>query len=70
MPIAQPGFRVKVVVIATTLLDHITPATPITEVAQDIVDAHIHRVLVVRDEQPFGIITSTDLMAAIAKTGR
>ena len=23
MPIAQPGFRVKIVVIATTLLDHI-----------------------------------------------
>ena len=48
----------------------VTCATPITEIAQNMVDAHIHRVLVVRDEQPCGIVTSTDLMAAIAKAGR
>jgi CBS domain-containing protein len=48
----------------------VTPSTPIAEVAQNMVDAHIHRVLVVRDQQPCGIITSTDLMAAIAKAGR
>jgi CBS domain-containing protein len=48
----------------------VTPSTPITEIAQNMVDAHIHRVLVVRDEQPCGIVTSTDLMAAIAKAGR
>jgi CBS domain-containing protein len=44
--------------------------TPITELARMMVDAHIHRVVVVDDDfRPIGIITATDLLAAIAREG-
>jgi CBS domain-containing protein len=47
------------------------PATPIGELAEIMVDAHIHRVLVVVDEaRPCGIVTSTDILAAVAKAAR
>jgi CBS domain-containing protein len=40
---------------------------PIGELVQKMVDAHIHRVIVVDEEnKPLGIITSTDILAAIA----
>ena len=43
-------------------------ATPIGELARKMVDAHIHRVLVVgEDNRPCGIVTSTDVMAAVAR---
>jgi CBS domain-containing protein len=42
-------------------------ATPIGELAQIMVDAHVHRVLVgVGQGQALGIVTSTDILAAIA----
>ena len=47
----------------------VTPTTPIAEIAQNMVDAHIHRVLVASEEPPCGIVTSTDIMAAVAKAG-
>jgi len=35
------------------------------------VDAHIHRVLVVVDQnRPQGIVTSTDILAAVARTAQ
>jgi len=45
----------------------VAPTAPIGELAQKMVDAHIHRVLVVVDEsRPQGIVTSTDILAAVA----
>jgi CBS domain-containing protein len=45
----------------------VTPQTPIGEVAQKMAEAHIHRVLVVRDhDRPCGIVTSTDILTAVA----
>jgi CBS domain-containing protein len=44
---------------------------PIGELAQKMVDAHIHRVLVVEDEsRPQGIVTSTDILAAVARAAQ
>jgi|SRR6516165_9312283 CBS-domain-containing membrane protein len=45
----------------------VSPKTPITELAQMMVDAHIHR-LIVADEngRPTGIVSSTDILAAVA----
>jgi CBS domain-containing protein len=49
----------------------VAPSTPVGELAQTMVDAHIHRVLVVRNgSQPCGIVTSTDVLAAIASEAR
>jgi CBS domain-containing protein len=46
----------------------VTPRTPVGEVAQLMVDAHIHRVLVVTEnDRPRGIVTSTDILAAVAR---
>jgi CBS domain-containing protein len=49
----------------------VAPATPLGELAQKMVDAHIHRVLVVDDQvRPCGIVTSTDVLAAVARAAR
>jgi CBS domain-containing protein len=49
----------------------VAPATPVGELAQKMVDAHIHRVLVVADQgRPCGIVTSTDVLAAVARLAR
>jgi CBS domain-containing protein len=46
----------------------VDPQTPVGEVAQLMVDAHIHRVLVVTEnDRPRGIVTSTDVLAAVAR---
>lgn len=44
------------------------PTTPITDVARRMLDAHIHR-LVILDEKhhPVGIVSSTDIVAAVAR---
>ncbi len=48
-----------------------TPATPLGEVARKMVEAHIHRVLVVDDQdRPRGIVTSTDVLAALSRTAK
>lgn len=44
----------------------VPPHTPLGVIAQKMVDAHIHRVLVVDYNRPIGIVTSTDVLAAIA----
>lgn len=46
------------------------PTTPVGELAQIMVDAHIHRVLVVEQNRPTGIVTSTDVLAALAQAAR
>jgi CBS domain-containing protein len=43
----------------------------IGEVAQQMVDAHVHRILVVVEEdRPLGVVTSTDILAAVAKAAQ
>jgi predicted transcriptional regulator len=45
--------------------------TPIVEVARTMLEAHIHRLVVVDHEhQPIGIVTATDVLAAVARTDR
>lgn len=45
----------------------VASTAPIAEIARNMLDAHIHRVFVVDDQQrPVGIVSSTDLIAAIA----
>jgi len=47
----------------------VLPEMPIGELVQKMVDAHIHRVIVVdKENKPLGIISSTDVLAAIANT--
>lgn len=49
----------------------VQPTAAIGELAQKMVDAHIHRVLVVVDQhEPQGIVTSTDVLAAIARAAQ
>jgi CBS domain-containing protein len=48
----------------------VAPTTPLGELAQMMVDAHIHRVLVSGDKGPCGILTSTDVLAAVAQAAR
>ena len=49
----------------------VTAGTFIGDVAQMMFDAHIHRVLVVNDhDYPHGIVTGTDILAAVARTAR
>ncbi|HEY8505600.1 MAG TPA: CBS domain-containing protein, partial [Gemmataceae bacterium] len=45
----------------------VAPDTPIREVARMMIDAHIHRVIVVDAEQrPLGVVSATDVLAAVA----
>jgi CBS-domain-containing membrane protein len=47
------------------------PTTPLAELAQSMVDAHIHRLIVVdADDRPVGIVSSTDILAAVARSAR
>jgi len=49
----------------------VEPTTPIAELAQKMVGAHIHRLLVVVDhEGPQGIVSSTDILAAVARAAQ
>jgi len=42
-------------------------STPVCEIARMMIDAHIHRVVVMEnDEYPVGIVTSTDILGAVA----
>ena len=46
------------------------PQTPLPELARTMIDAHIHRVIVVDEERkPIGVVSSTDLLAAMAYSG-
>jgi CBS domain-containing protein len=47
----------------------VRPGTPVGEVARLMLDAHIHRVIVVDAKgRPVGVVSSTDLIAAVART--
>jgi CBS domain-containing protein len=46
----------------------VSKRTSVAEVARIMVDAHIHRVIVVdADQRPIGIVSSTDILAAVAQ---
>jgi CBS domain-containing protein len=47
-----------------------TRETAIGELAQKMVDAHIHRVVVVDEDRPCGIVTSTDVLTGVARAAR
>jgi CBS domain-containing protein len=48
-----------------------TPKTSLPELAQKMVDAHIHRILIVANrDQPQGIVTSTDILAALGEAAK
>jgi CBS domain-containing protein len=45
----------------------VAPGTPIGDLARKMAENHIHRVLVVEGSRPKGIVSSTDIMAALAR---
>jgi CBS domain-containing protein len=46
------------------------PETPLPQLARMMIDAHIHRIIVVDEYQkPVGVVSSTDLLAAMAYSG-
>jgi CBS domain-containing protein len=61
---------------ATTLVSDVMTRNPVTaprrttigELARMMLDAHIHRILVIdADDKPVGIVSSTDILAALAR---
>jgi CBS domain-containing protein len=47
----------------------VRPTTPVSDLARLMLDAHIHRLIVVDGKgRPVGIVSSTDLIAAVAQT--
>ena len=49
----------------------VPPSTPIAELARKMIDAHIHRVIVVdAQRRPLGVVSSTDILAAVAHADR
>jgi len=43
------------------------PQTPLPELVRTMIDAHIHRVIVVDGQRkPIGVVTSTDILGALA----
>jgi CBS domain-containing protein len=45
-----------------------SPQTPLPELARMMVDAHIHRIVITDDlGKPVGIISTTDVLAAVAR---
>jgi CBS-domain-containing membrane protein len=46
------------------------PETPIARLAQMMVDAHVHRLIIVDEHRrPLGIVSTTDIVAAVARAG-
>jgi CBS domain-containing membrane protein len=49
----------------------VAPGTSIAKLARAMIDAHIHRIIVVdAHRRPIGIVSSTDVVAAVANAGR
>jgi CBS-domain-containing membrane protein len=43
------------------------PTASVSELARSMIDAHVHRIIVAgADERPIGIVSSTDILAAVA----
>ena len=44
----------------------VSPGTPLAELAREMIDAHIHRLIVVdAQNHPIGVVSSTDILAAV-----
>jgi CBS-domain-containing membrane protein len=55
----------------TTDVVTVRPEAPLPELAQAMVDACIHRVIVVDEQRkPIGIVTSMDILAAVARADK
>jgi CBS domain-containing protein len=49
----------------------VAPETPIGELARLMIDAQIHRIIVVNEKKcPIGVVSSTDVLAAVASAKR
>jgi CBS domain-containing protein len=49
----------------------VSPGASLGELAQHMLDAHIHRVVVVDEQRrPLGVVSSTDILAAVAQAAR
>jgi CBS domain-containing membrane protein len=60
----SPSYEVSTLM--TTDPVTVGPATPIRDLARMMVDGHIHRLVVVDGQRrPVGVVTSTDLLAAL-----
>jgi CBS-domain-containing membrane protein len=63
--------------VESLVCDHMTPdpvtarpETTIARLAQMMVDAHVHRIIIVDDRgRPLGIVSTTDIVAAVARAG-
>ncbi|HEY7424635.1 MAG TPA: CBS domain-containing protein [Gemmataceae bacterium] len=63
--------------VESLVCDHMTPDpatarpdTTITQLARTMMDAHVHRLIIVDDQRrPLGIVSSTDIVAAVARAG-
>jgi len=49
----------------------VPPHTKVADLAQMMLDGHVHRIIVVDQRQrPVGIVAATDIVAAVAQVGR
>jgi len=49
----------------------VSPSTSIAELARNMTDAHIHRIIVVdAQHRPIGVVSSSDILAAVARADR
>ena len=65
------GFRRKIdqLKVRDAMRDQVitcAPTTPLSEVAAAMIDQHIHRLIVVEEDQPVGIVSSLDLVRLLA----
>jgi CBS domain-containing protein len=70
--IVEPGASVEECVADQMTKDPVTakPFTSICDLARRMMDAHIHRVIVVDEEnRPIGVVSSTDILAAVVRAG-
>ena len=62
----RPGSGACVGDVMTQEIVSVTPTTPLPMVARRMVETRVHRVLVMRGEQLVGLVSSMDLLGAIA----
>lgn len=66
----EPGNLPEEDISAYMTADPVTapPTITITELARHMIDAHIHRIVIVDEKRrPIGIVSSTDILAAVAQ---
>ena len=53
--------------VMSPLLEHVAPLTPVTDAARLMEEKGIHRLLVLDEDVPVGILTTTDIVRAVAR---